>query len=100
MLSPIDNVPRDFSGLFDAVAVAADIAKLPELHAGNDRELRSAVAQRLKAALLQGRADVERLLLADRRGRVCAERLCFIQDEIIRVLFEFAQKYLYPAENP
>ena len=42
----------------------------------------------------------KRLLLADRRGRLCAERLCFMQDEIIRVLFEFAQKHLYPAENP
>ena len=100
MLTPSDTAPRDFSALFDATALVADVEKLADLHAGNDRELRTAVAQCLKAALMQGRAAVEQLLLKDRRGRLCAERLCFIQDEIIRVLFEFAQKHLYPAENP
>src|ERR1043166_6759399 len=100
MLTPSDTAPRDFSALFDATALVADVEKLADLHAGNDRELRTAVAQCLKAALMQGRAAVEQLLLRERRGRLCAERLCFIQDEIIRVLFEFAQKHLYPAENP
>jgi len=40
------------------------------------------------------------LLLKDRHGRRCAERLCFMQDEIIRILFEFAAKHLYPSLNP
>src|SRR5258708_13382356 len=62
--------------------------------------MRNAVAQRLKAALTRGRAKAEQLLLADRRGRRCAERLCFMQDEIIRILFELAEKHLYPAQNP
>ena len=59
-----------------------------------------AVARRIKAALVQGRAAAEHLLIKDRHGRRCAERLCFMQDEIIRVLFEFAAKHLYPSENP
>src|SRR5207302_2764931 len=59
-----------------------------------------AVAQRLKAAVTEGRSAAERLLLQDRRGRLCAERLCFMQDEIIRILFEFAKKHLYPVRNP
>ena len=67
---------------------------------GNERELRLAVSRRLKAALVEGRAAAERLLIKDRHGRRCAERLCFMQDEIIRVLFEFATKHLYPAQNP
>ena len=40
------------------------------------------------------------MLLKDRNGRRCAERLCVMQDEIIRVLFEFAGKQLYPSLNP
>src|SRR6476646_1022207 len=100
MLTPADTAPRDYSELFDASALAADFEKLADLHAGNDGELRSAVAQRLKTTLAQGRARVEQLLLADRRGRLCAERLSFMQDEIIRILFAFATKHLYPAENP
>jgi [protein-PII] uridylyltransferase len=86
--------------LMDADAVAADLARLVDSHSGRERELRAAVAQRLKAALIEGRAHAERLLLQDRRGRLCAERLSWMQDEIIRVLFEFAAKHLYPSENP
>src|SRR5262249_28031270 len=69
-------------------------------HAGQERALRQAVTQRLKAAVTQGRATAEQLLLADRHGRRCAERLCLMQDEVIRVLYEFAVKYLYPSLVP
>jgi [protein-PII] uridylyltransferase len=86
--------------IFDAGAITADLDELAKHHAGRERELRTAVAQRLKAALIQGRAAAEQLLLKDRHGRRCAERLCFMQDEIIRLLFEFAGKHLYPSQNP
>ena len=86
--------------LFDERAVVSDLEKLAKAHNGPERELRTAVAQRLKSALAEGRAIAEHLLLTDRQGRRCAERLCFMQDEIIRVLYEFACKYLYPSENP
>src|SRR5215831_13591740 len=98
MLTPTDQNLRD-TEVFDAVAVAAELEAVAEAHAGTERELRLAVSRRLKAALLQGRATAERLLIRDRHGRRCAERLCFMQDEIIRVLFDFA-KQLYPAQNP
>ncbi len=62
--------------------------------------MRTAVAQRLKAALTQARARAEELLLKDRHGRRCAERLCQMQDEIIRILFEFAGNELYPSQVP
>ena len=100
MLTPPDHAPQPASDLFDATAIAAELEKLSELHAGNESELRTAVSQRLRAALVQGRADAERLLLKDRHGRRCAERLCLMHDEIIRVLFEFAEKHLYPRRNP
>ena len=58
------------------------------------------MAQRLKAALIEGRAKAEKLLLKDSHGRRCAERICRLEDEIIRVLFDFARKHLYPSQNP
>src|SRR5665213_3552324 len=88
------------SELIDSRAAAADLEKLAKSHKGNDVELRSELAQRLKAALIEGRAKAEQLLLKDRHGRRCAERLCKLEDEIIRLLFEFARKHLYPSENP
>jgi [protein-PII] uridylyltransferase len=100
MLSPAEQAPPGPTDLLDAPAIAAALEELAARHAGRDREMRDAVAQHLKAALARGRATAEQLLLADRRGRRCAERLCYMQDEIIRILFELAEKHLYPAQNP
>ena len=58
--------------LLDRETIAADLEKLVVEYAGRERELRTALAQRLKAALLQGRAEAERQLLADRHGRRCS----------------------------
>ncbi len=99
MLTLSDQAPHDIE-VFDAATVAAELERLADSHTGNERELRLAVSRRLRAALVEGRAAAEHLLVKDRHGRRCAERLCFMQDEIIRVLFEFAAKRLYPAENP
>ena len=86
--------------LLDSAAIVADLKALAETHAGRERELRAAVAQRLKAALTQARARAEELLLQERQGRRCAERLCRVQDEIIGILFEFAASKLYPIQVP
>jgi [protein-PII] uridylyltransferase len=86
--------------LIDTPAVVADLEQLAASHSGGERELRTALAQQLKKALTEGRAKAEKLLLKDRHGRRCAERLCEMQDEIIRILFEFVRKHLYPSQNP
>jgi [protein-PII] uridylyltransferase len=98
---PHESVARSSSELIDTRAVAADLEKLVKRgDSSNERELRTAVAQRLKAALIAGRAKAEQLLLKDRHGRRCAERICRLEDEIIRLLFDFARKHLYPSQNP
>jgi [protein-PII] uridylyltransferase len=84
--------------LLDSPAIVADLKALAAAHAGRERELRTAVAQRLKSALSAARARAEELLLKDRHGRRCAERLCGVQDEIIRILFEFSVAELYPLQ--
>ena len=86
--------------VFDSGIVAADLARLVAAHSGSESELRAAVAQRIKTALTEGRAEAEALLLRDRHGRRCAERLCRMLDEIIHVLYDFAGKYLYSSQNP
>jgi [protein-PII] uridylyltransferase len=87
--------PRPPVELIDTDTIVADLRDLARTHAGRERELRTAVAMRLKAALTQARTQAEALLLKDRHGRRCAERLCQLQDEIIRILFEFAGSELY-----
>ncbi|MGA8562693.1 MAG: nucleotidyltransferase domain-containing protein, partial [Pseudolabrys sp.] len=94
-----EHPARGSNDLIDARALTAELENLVKTHGGGDKELRSLMAQRLKAALADGRAKAEQLLLKDRHGRRCAERLCRMEDEIIRILYEFARSQ-YPSENP
>jgi [protein-PII] uridylyltransferase len=86
--------------LIDAAAIAADLDALAAARNGSEAELRTAVAQRLKTALQDGRAKAEQILLKNRHGRGCAQRLCRMEDEIIRLLYDFTRKHLYPSQNP
>jgi [protein-PII] uridylyltransferase len=80
---------------FDSARIAAAVDALAERHVGHEDVFRSAVAQLLKAELIAARATAQDVLLKDRHGRRCAERLCFVQDEIIRILFAAATQHLY-----
>src|SRR5258708_30490482 len=97
MLSPPDHTARA-NTLIDIDATAADLACLRDTYAGREREMRTAMAQRLKSSLAEGRAAAEQMLLKDRHGRKCAERLCVMQDDIIRMLFDLVGK-LYSAAS-
>ena len=92
--------PSKHGDVFNSADVSAALDQLAVEYAGRESELRSAVAKRLKLALTEGRAAAEQLLLKERQGRLCAERLCFMQDEIIRILFDFIGKHLYQSRNP
>ncbi len=98
--TPPDRPPRAPHDLLDVRAITAELEELAKTHAGGESELRSLVAQRLKAALIEGRAKAEKLLLKDRHGRRCAERLCKMEDTVIRLLFDFTRNHLYRSENP
>ena len=97
MTLEIEHPARVAPELIDSAAIVADLQSLAENHSGHERELRTAVARRLKAALTDARTRAEELLLKDRRGRSCAERLSETQDEIIRILFDFAGIYHFKS---
>src|SRR6202050_2503614 len=100
MMLDTQRSPRTTVELIDTAAIVADLKALAKSHAGRERELRTAVALRLKSALTQARSRAEQLLLKARHGRRCAERLCQLQDEIIRILFEFIGSDIYPTQAP
>src|ERR1700689_2651214 len=100
MMLDTQKPQRSADDLIDPTAIVADLKILAKTHAGRERELRTAVAQRLKSALTAARTHAEELLLKDRHGRRCAERLWQLQDEIIRILFEFIGAELYPTQVP
>ncbi|MBV9984037.1 [protein-PII] uridylyltransferase, partial [Bradyrhizobium sp.] len=93
--------PRpDSETRFDSARIAAAVEALATRHAGRDDVFRTAVAQLMKAELGAARAAAQKLLLKDRHGRRCAERLCLVQDEIIRILYTAATQHLYPTPIP
>src|SRR5450631_4425643 len=85
---------------FDSARVAAAVDALAEKHTGREDVFRAATAQLLKAELMAARATAQAVLLQDRHGRRCAERLCHVQDEIIRILFSAATRHLYRSPIP
>src|SRR5260370_39270340 len=85
---------------FDTARITAAVDALAATYAGREDLFRSATAQFLKAELVASRATAQALLLKDRHGRRCAERLCFVQDEIIRILFSAATRHLYHSPIP
>src|SRR5438132_1733515 len=85
---------------FDSARIAAAVDALAEKHSGREDIFRASVAQLLKAELMAARATAQGVLLKHRHGRRCAERLCFVQDEIIRILYSAATRHLYRSPIP
>src|SRR3981189_358663 len=85
---------------FDTARITAAVDALAAQYAGREDVFRSTLAQLLKAELIAARATAQAVLLRDRHGRRCAERLCFVQDEIIRILYAAATRPLYHSPIP
>jgi len=85
---------------FDTARITGDIDALAEKHAGHEDAFRSAVSRLLKAEFAKVLDAAQARLLRDRHGRRCAERLCFVQDEIIRLAFSAATRHLYHSPIP
>src|SRR5881398_1194352 len=100
----MDNVltqaQPDADERFDTARITAAVDVLAEKYSGREDVFRSALAQLLKAEMFAARATAQAVLLGDRHGRRCAERLCFMQDEIIRILYAAATKHLYRSPVP
>src|SRR5437764_8777527 len=77
---------------FDTERITAAVYALAEKHSGREDVFRAAMAQLLKAEMVAARDTAQAILLRDRHGRRCAERLCLMQDEIIRILYAAATK--------
>ncbi|HEX4693263.1 [protein-PII] uridylyltransferase [Sphingomonas sp.] len=64
-------------------------------------KLRKAATALLNTALADGRAEIERRLLAHpSRGLEIANSQAFLIDQILRLLYDFTVQRLYPRSNP
>src|SRR5215211_271507 len=100
MDSLVTSAHPDADDRFDTARITAAVDALADKHAGREDVFRTALAQLLKAEMIAARATAQAILLKDRHGRRCAERLCFMQDEIIRILYDAATRHLYRSHIP
>jgi [protein-PII] uridylyltransferase len=91
-----------FAGLIDSTALREELTALTARTEGDgsDPAIRSQVLGRLKEAMRSARKTVEERLFEDGGGTLCAARLSHVQDEILRVIYDFAIYHVYRAKNP
>mgnify|MGYP000642404532 FL=1 len=93
---------QELAGLIDADALRARLRSLTATSDGDgsDNKIRSAVLGELKQVVKDARGRVQEMLDEDGGGLLCAGRLSFIQDELIRVIYDFALNHVYRIKNP
>ncbi|MCV0424713.1 MAG: [protein-PII] uridylyltransferase [Roseibium sp.] len=92
----------DLAGLIDSEDLAARLSALTAANEGDGSDLktRSAVLAMLKDTVKSSREKVQALLNEDGGGLLCAARLSHVQDELIRLIYDFAVKHVYRVKNP
>ena len=84
---------------FDAREVGAELSSMVATHGGASNA-HAAVLERLKQLLKSARAAANQQLQIDGNGRRCAEGLSDFQDELIRLVYDYAVTHVYTAINP
>jgi [protein-PII] uridylyltransferase len=79
------------------------LAEIDDLVGADDPKsagARALVLNHMREALASGRKDAERELLDTGKGVRCAQAICAIEDEIIRAVYLYASRKVYPVTNP
>ena len=97
MSARINSIP-DRRAIIDRRAIGQQLAELDEREPA---KLRLAAAGVLKDAIAKGRAEIERRLLArPASGLTTAASGAFLIDQVLRLLWDFTLRRLYPNNNP
>lgn len=86
--------------LIDVAALRTTLDDLVGAPPYDIAKIRPAIVSALKSVLKAARTEAETRLCADGKGTQCAKNLAYVQDEMIRALYELARVKLYPRANP
>ncbi|MGB3141525.1 MAG: nucleotidyltransferase domain-containing protein, partial [Aestuariivirga sp.] len=86
--------------LIDVAALRTTLNGLAGAPPYDIAKIRPAIINALKSVLKAARTEAEAQLCADGKGTQCAKNLAYVQDEIIRALYDLAREKLYPRANP
>ena len=103
MPTPYDQIP-DRRAILSRRALEEVIAKLVEGSPASGEALRPALLPLLRDALSKGRAEIRRRFEGPgplhNDGPAVLVATSFLMDQLIRVVFDFANHHAYPAANP
>ena len=88
--------------LIDRTKVGDQLAALAGEHDGDGSSMavRALVLEILKRTNSQGRETAEKLLGEEADGKRCAIRISRLQDDLIKIIYEFAITHVYRSTNP
>ncbi len=90
-----------FTSIIDAKLVREQLSAFTK-DTGNDGsspKVRTEVLKFLKQISHDGREKAKAKLFDDGDGTACAWRISFLQDELIRIIYDFAVSHVYRAQN-
>ncbi len=85
---------------FDPIAIREEFDALWHESPEGAVQARARVLKRLKELKAHAREQVKDLLERTRNGRKCAGALSHFQDELIKLIYDFCRRYIYPVQNP
>ena len=96
------STQEDLAGLIDADDLRSRLTALTRESEGDGSggKIRSAVLNLLKANVKTARERIQERLNEDGGGLLCATRLSRVQDELIRLIYDFAVRHVYRVKNP
>jgi len=86
--------------IIDEAALARELEIIGRTHAGDIQASRGQVLALAKHTLHQGRKITQAMLIEDGGGRLCARRLSYLIDTLIKELLSFAQTHLFVCPQP
>ncbi len=92
--------PRAGGGVIDRRALSSALEAIAEAGDVHAQASRDAVRDALKAALVDGRAEVRRRFEAGARATDCAQATARMTDQVLRSLYDFCVTHAYPITNP
>ena len=92
--------PRNKRAIVDRAALQEGLDALAADASPDSTALRAEVLAALKAALADGREEIRGRLEAGGKGNEIVKSHCFLIDQLVRVIYDFATGYIFPATNP
>ena len=86
--------------MFDPVPVLEKVVASLDREAREPTKLRWLLVPELRKVIEAGHREAERLLLKERDGIACAQRLCRLTDAVVRAIYDAVVWRLYPNDNP